>query len=51
MAGLPIALVRAPVDGDVAAFNVLVRAPAAAGASDVRFGAQFTVAASQQKAA
>ena len=28
---MPIALVRGPVDGDVTAFVVLVRAPAAAG--------------------
>ena len=33
LAGLPIALVRGPADGDVTAFVVLVRAPAAAGSA------------------
>src|SRR5215216_1053208 len=37
-AGLPIARVRGPADGDVTAFVVFVRAPAAAGALDVVLG-------------
>jgi len=52
--GLPIALVRDPVDGDVTAFDVLVRAPAAAGwpGSEGCCGrGQFKIPASQQNEA